>query len=64
MTRLKSAFRNYVMVVLPEFYEYGTNTERELYFDLYRMLQKINERVHCAIIMMYLFLNPDNQRFG
>ena len=26
MTRLKSAFHNYVMVVLPEFYEYGMET--------------------------------------
>ena len=26
VTRLKGAFRNYVTVVLPEFYEYGTGT--------------------------------------
>ena len=51
----KSAFRNYVTVVLLEFYEY---TERELYFDLCRMLdssqdscygdryQEVHRRVH------------------
>ena len=40
MTRLKSAFRNYVTVVLPEFDEYGTGTLYRIHISVLAKVSK------------------------